>query len=314
MDLRERFEAAGDGRAWVVAHRGESSFAPENTLLAGDLAWRAGADAWEIDVQLSRDGVPIVLHDDSLVRTTDVACRFASDPRRARGFRAVDFDWDEIRELDAGAWFLDLAGGARSARDFGTLERLDGEVRREVEAGQIRVPRLAEVLRLTVDRGWTINLELKSVPLRPPGLLERVLAAVDQAGANDRVWLSSFDHDEAAVAARAGTLPVGVLAATPVFRPARYVREWVGAAAYHPSVAAIGGESLAFQAHRSPGLLRGEELRALRDAGIPVFVYTVNDVEAGGLADSLALAGVRGIFTDRATELLARWNAPRRSG
>ena len=57
----------------IVAHRGDSFHAPENTLEAGQLAWEAGADAWELDVQLTRDGVPIVLHDESLLRTTNVA-------------------------------------------------------------------------------------------------------------------------------------------------------------------------------------------------------------------------------------------------
>ena len=69
----------------IVAHRGDSFRAPENTLEAARLAWQAGADAWELDVQLTRDGVPIVLHDESLLRTTDVATRFKDDPRATDG-------------------------------------------------------------------------------------------------------------------------------------------------------------------------------------------------------------------------------------
>ncbi|MCW5559070.1 MAG: glycerophosphodiester phosphodiesterase, partial [Verrucomicrobiae bacterium] len=68
----------------LVAHRGASALAPENTLLAAERAWRDGAVAWEFDVHLSRDGVPVVIHDESLLRTTDVAERFPDDPRRRR--------------------------------------------------------------------------------------------------------------------------------------------------------------------------------------------------------------------------------------
>jgi glycerophosphoryl diester phosphodiesterase len=102
-------------------------------------------------------------------------------------------------------------------------------------------------------------------------------------------------------------VPTGVLTATPLHQPARYVRELVGAAAYHPSVAAIGALSRRFQDRPEPGSLRAEELEQLRAAGVPVFVYTVNAVEPGGLADILADAGVRGVFTDRPAELAARW-------
>src|SRR5205823_2423087 len=81
------------------------------TLEAARLGWEAGAEAWELDVRLTRDGVPIVCHDDALLRTTDVARRFAGDPRAAARFLVADFDLDEIQALDAGGWFLDPATG-----------------------------------------------------------------------------------------------------------------------------------------------------------------------------------------------------------
>ena len=117
-DSKNRFlallKARGDDPV-IVAHRGDSFHAPENTLEAARLAWEAGADAWELDVQLTRDGVPIVLHDESLLRTTDVATRFKDDPRGQAGFRVSDFDFSEIRALDAGSWFV-AADGGRSLR------------------------------------------------------------------------------------------------------------------------------------------------------------------------------------------------------
>ena len=99
----------------VLAHRGDSFRAPENTIEAARLGWQDGADAWELDVQLTRDGVPVVLHDESLLRTTDVATKFAGDVRARDGFRLSDFDFVEVRALDAGSWFVNPAGGPRSA-------------------------------------------------------------------------------------------------------------------------------------------------------------------------------------------------------
>lgn len=132
----------------VVAHRGDSFHAPENTIEAADLAHAAAANAWELDVQLTRDGVPVVLHDESLVRTTDVAVRFGGDPRRLAGFRVADFDWDEIQTLEAGAWFVDDPGGSRTARAFGTLDRLEPARIDHYRTGRVRIPTLAECLRL----------------------------------------------------------------------------------------------------------------------------------------------------------------------
>ena len=57
----------------IVAHRGARRLAPENTLAAARQAYALGADAWELDVEMSADHVPVLLHDDTLERTTDAA-------------------------------------------------------------------------------------------------------------------------------------------------------------------------------------------------------------------------------------------------
>ena len=110
---------AGQGRPAqsnkrLVAHRGASAYAPEHTLAAYRLAIEQGADYVEQDLAVTRDGVLICLHDESLERTTDVAERFPGrvtiDTQGRRQWLAVDFTLAEIRTLDAGAWF-----GARFA-------------------------------------------------------------------------------------------------------------------------------------------------------------------------------------------------------
>ncbi len=67
-----------NGRPRVFAHRGGSALAPENTLAAFDTGLRAGADGLELDVHLSADGVPVVIHDDTLDRTTNASGPVAS--------------------------------------------------------------------------------------------------------------------------------------------------------------------------------------------------------------------------------------------
>src|SRR5690242_19691865 len=80
-------------RSLVIAHRGASAVAPENTLVAFKLALALGADGVEMDVHLTADGQPVVIHDARVNRTTD-------------GSGAVSkLTADQIRKLDAGSWF-----------------------------------------------------------------------------------------------------------------------------------------------------------------------------------------------------------------
>jgi glycerophosphoryl diester phosphodiesterase len=290
----------------VLAHRGDSFHAPENTLEAARLGREAGADAWELDVQLTRDGVAVVLHDESLCRTTDVERRFSRDPRRLSGFQVSDFDWPELQSLDAGSWFLSGSGGFRTAAAFGTLERISAARRTHYESGQVGVPTLRDALLLTRDLDWLVNVELKSFPESPPALLEAVLDLIAETGTADRVLLSSFDHGEIArlgelaLTARSGVggIPRGILVWTPLHRPFEYLTRSVRADAYHVSAPALGSESIAYRREPAARNLRGSEIAELRDRGIPVLVYTVNDCRPGGLAVHLAELGVSGVFSD----------------
>jgi glycerophosphoryl diester phosphodiesterase len=87
------------GKKIVVAHRGASGYLPEHTLAAKAVAHAMGADFIEQDVVLTRDGVPIVLHDVTIDAVTDVAELFPDRARADGGFYAIDFDLDELRQL-----------------------------------------------------------------------------------------------------------------------------------------------------------------------------------------------------------------------
>jgi glycerophosphoryl diester phosphodiesterase len=146
--LRHRFPI-------VAAHRGASRVAPENTLAAFERARDLGAAAIELDVQVTRDDVVVVMHDLDLDRTTD-------------GQGAVrERTWPELAALDAGAWFHPSFGGAR-------------------------IPRLEEVLDWAKGRTF-LNIELK--PADDDGRLEEgVVALVRSHAMTDEALVMSFDH------------------------------------------------------------------------------------------------------------------------
>lgn len=107
-------------RAFVVAHRGASFYAPEHTLPAYRLAIEQGADYVEQDLVITRDGVLICLHDPTLERTTDVEALFpdrftevTADGQTVRRWYPEHFTLAEIKRLDAGAWFDARFAGER---------------------------------------------------------------------------------------------------------------------------------------------------------------------------------------------------------
>ena len=107
-------------RKWSIAHRGASAYAPEHTIEAYRLAIEQGADFIEPDLQVTRDGTLVCLHDVTLERTTNAPALFPDRYREERDeggprrrWYVGDFTLDEVRSLDAGSWFGDRFAGAR---------------------------------------------------------------------------------------------------------------------------------------------------------------------------------------------------------
>src|SRR5207302_6160290 len=137
-----------------LGHRGASSLTPENTLAAFRLAQQIGADGVEFDVQLSQDGVPVIMHDERLERTSD-----------GRG-RVDETPWSGLRRLDAGRWF-----DARFA----------GEP----------IPTLQDVLN-ELGASLLLNIELKT-STRGAELTEKVVSCLQSYNLAAHVIVSSFD-------------------------------------------------------------------------------------------------------------------------
>ena len=168
-----------------IAHRGASAVAPSNTLAAFEKAIELGADGAELDVQLSADGVPVVIHDFTVDRTTDGSGRVA------------EMSLAQLRELNAGA-----ACGPPFASQ--------------------RIPTLAEVLEAVGDR-LLLNIELKSASLRDDGLERTVIAQVVRFGLGGRVLLSSFNPFALRRAKRlAPWIPLGLIYAPNLVLPLRH--------------------------------------------------------------------------------------------
>jgi glycerophosphoryl diester phosphodiesterase len=100
----------------LIAHRGASGYAPEHTLAAYQLALEQQADYVEQDLQITKDGVLVCLHDETLERTTNVEEVFPTrgkDEKGQKRWYVADFTLAEIKQLDAGAWFNEKFKGTR---------------------------------------------------------------------------------------------------------------------------------------------------------------------------------------------------------
>ncbi|MGD9344962.1 MAG: glycerophosphodiester phosphodiesterase family protein [Candidatus Aminicenantes bacterium] len=140
----------------VMAHRGASAAAPENTLAAYKKAIEMGADYAELDVRQTKDGAIVLMHDKTVHRTTGV-----------KGF-VWDFTLEELKKLEAGSWFG---------------EEFRGEP----------IPTLEEVIRLVGGR-MKLNIEVK-ISENEPGIAQRVVDIVRAANFSTNCMITSFDMD-----------------------------------------------------------------------------------------------------------------------
>ena len=147
-------------RPWVVAHRGYSGKYPENTASAFEAAIVAGADMIELDVCMTKDRVPVVIHDQTLERTTD-------------GHGLVsEFTLSELKKLDAGSWFS---------------PEFEGE----------SIPTLEEIL-LQIRGKISVNIEIKPESYESNGpddaIEKQICIMVEKFGMIESVLISSFEH------------------------------------------------------------------------------------------------------------------------
>lgn len=180
----------------VIAHRGASGYLPEHTLESTAVAHSMGAHFIEQDVVLTKDNVPIVLHDVHLDEVTDVAQRYPGRAREDGRHYAIDFTWDEIKGLRVSERFDPETGRARYPHRF------------PVRRGQFRVPTLSEAIELiqglnqSTGNNVGIYPEIKSPAWhREHGkdISQNVLDQLSRHGyrkRNDPAYVQCFDQAE----------------------------------------------------------------------------------------------------------------------
>ncbi len=278
----------------VIGHRGGRELGPENTLEAAKAGFRAGADMWELDTQLTKDGVPVLLHDYTLKRTTNVRKVF---PRKAN-LPLSSFTLEEVKKLDAGSWWARKYGKKALSQGRITKEQLD-----LYGSGKVRIPTLEEALSLTKELGWKVNVEVKVFhPGKLGSLVPKVLDVIRKTGMVKDTVVSSFDHAVCwAIAHAKEPRPrVQVLTSMRLARPDLYVKKVVNAQDFNPSFGCLGFGGTDEKIGDPPPAL---VVKRMLDAGIGINVWTVNDEKSW---KKLVDIGVTGIITD-APDRLREW-------
>jgi glycerophosphoryl diester phosphodiesterase len=181
----------------IIAHRGASRQAPENTMPAFIKAIELGAGGIELDVHLSSDGRLVVIHDEQVDRTSN-----------GTGF-VRDMSFSELKELDFGSWF-------------------------STKYKDERIPELEEVLKLIEKWDGLLNIEIKNGPVFYPGIERAVADAIEKHKLAGRTIVSSFNHYSLVEIRKINpSIKTAPLYEAGLFEPWEYARR-LGATAIHP--------------------------------------------------------------------------------
>ncbi|WP_160691994.1 glycerophosphodiester phosphodiesterase [Clostridium sp. C2-6-12] len=277
-----------------IAHRGYSGKFDENTMLAFRKAIEYKADGIETDVQMSKDGALILIHDETLDRTTNghgfvkdytldelKIFRTKSVPR----VQALKTDaLGEVEDSKARQVDLDIGEGNKFfSKSNGSIEdrnkiKIGEYTREEVEYFKNKdgeeIPTLRELLEIFSQSDLRIlNLELKNSVIEYNNLEEKVLNIIDEFNLRDRVVISSFNHlslkkirelekqRNKSNDGRDNKIMLGALTETTLFNVPKYLQT-ISAECYHPYF---------------PSILNEDYMKEIKKAGILVNTYTVNE-------------------------------------
>lgn len=237
------------------AHRGAAGHCPENTMIAFKRALELGANGIETDVQMTKDGQLVLIHDETLHRTT-------GSPEWVK-----DVTLAELAEKDAGSWFH---------------EDYRGET----------IPTLEQLLKFVKPLDTIINLELKNGVVRYPELENKVIEMVRRYGLAERVIISSFNHYSLVECKRiAPEIRTGILYMEGLYEPWDYAKR-IGADALHAFHYAVIPELVAAASEQGipyhPFTVNEKsEMQALLHAGVAGIITDYPD----RLAELLAAEG-----------------------
>jgi len=281
-----------------IAHRGYSGKFDENTMLAFKKALEYNADGIETDVQLSKDGIPILIHDETLDRTTNghgLVKDYTLDELKVfrtkseKNVQALKTDaLDEMKLIktkivDESKFMetenikkLNLSSENHNTSKIGAYTR--DEIEYFQRKGGEEIPTLRELLEFVAHSDLKVlNLELKNSVIEYKGLEEKVLIMIDAYNLRDRVIVSSFNHrslvkirklDEEnnkfkrQASTKKGII-LGALTESILVDVPRYLND-ISVECYHPYF---------------PSILNKAYILEIKSAGIKVNTYTVNELE-----------------------------------
>jgi glycerophosphoryl diester phosphodiesterase len=238
---------------WIVAHRGASGHAPENTMAAFRRAVELGATFIETDLQLTRDAQVIAIHDSTLDRTTN-----GKGPVHLKS-------QEEIRALDAGAWF-----GSGADKPF---------------AGE-RVPTLEEIVQFAKERDVIFYLEIKAGSSW--GVEHAVVAALRESAEAARVVILSFDP---AILESVHRLDSALMTGFLCEHPSNDLVE---------RALRVGARQLAPRGD----LVTSALVNKAHEAGLQVVAWTINEPDQMRRLISAGVNGIMTDFPDRLVEVL----------
>lgn len=181
----------------IFAHRGASKVCPENTMAAYQKAFEMGADGLEIDVHLTSEGIPVVIHDETVKRTTN-----------GKGY-VKNMTLAELQQLDAGSWFSPA-------------------FYRE------RILSLEELLQWICTTPLLLNIEFKNNKINYEDLELKVYELVNAYGMKERTIYSSFNHYSLALMRSMDpAVDIAPLYSAALYEPWNYAKSF-GAASVHP--------------------------------------------------------------------------------
>jgi len=256
----------------IAAHRGFRAYYPENTLSAftGSLG---RCDFIELDIQLCKDNIPVVIHDPTLERTSD--CQIKKKLFDLNSFKVCDWTVPQLKTLDMGSWFIETDPFKTIADKKIHLDNLTSILPQTILT-------LEEVLHHPRLKKIPINIEIKdhSGTSQDKLVAARVLEVIKMTKSEERVLISSFNHDYLLMSHIIyPEISTGVLKIENHPDDLVNYLKTLGASAYHPS----------------DKITDRELIRHLRTAGFGVNIFLVNDKKR---QQYLFDSGATAVFTD----------------
>lgn len=269
-----------------IAHRGYSGKFDENTMLAFRKAIEYNADGIETDVQLSMDNVPILIHDETLERTTN-GHGYVKDYTfyEIKMFRTKSLPkvqklrekaMEQLQKVNCTIQNNKLKIGDYTLEEVEYFQNNNGE----------EIPTLKELFELFIDSNLKVlNLELKNGIIPYEGLEEKVLSMIYEYNIKDKVIISSFNHlSLAKIRNLDKEIKLGALTNSTLVNVPRYLKD-ISAECYHPCF---------------PSILNQKYIQEIKEAGIVINPYTVNEEEHMKMVMKY---GAYGIITDEVEKL-----------